>query len=101
MKQRKQRISDFIQSIEGNEISNAGLIIGGTSEPGIVVMTTTNGRDCLNDRREACHKSRNDGDCRNVSGCCNNSSNGGACNNAYDKSLQPSPNTVTTCGMQP
>lgn len=82
MNARKQKISEFIKSMEGHELDTATCLMGGASGNTYGIMSTKNGGDCTNDNRESCNKSRNDGACKNVSGCCNNSVNGTGCNNA-------------------
>lgn len=88
MNQRKQIISDFIKSMEGKELDAATCLMGGATGNTAGIMSTRNGGDCSNDNRESCHKSKNDGACKNVSGCCNNSINGTGCNNAL-KPISP------------
>lgn len=97
MEERKLRIAEFIESIDGGEVNGSTVLMGGAASPSVGLMSTQNGRNCINDTKDACNKSINDGDCKNVSGCCNNSKNGGACNNAYDQSIQERPNIAGIC----
>ena len=94
---RKKKISEFIAKMEGEVLATSTCLMGGASGNSAGTMSTTNGGDCTNDKKDACNKSKNDGACKNVSGFCNNSTNGSSCNNSIVIPSGPVKNTYVGC----
>ncbi len=74
------KISEFINSMEGEELDAATCLMGGATGDGAASPhAKTNGMDWSNSSMGECNESTNNGSCTNVSGMCNDSTNGGAC----------------------
>ena len=94
MKQRKQRIAEFVESVKGENITNSTIILGGAKNDSYGLNSTKNSTSCSNGTYDGCNKSENGGDCVNNLGMCNNSTNRGKCDNQY----QPVKNDLCMCG---
>ncbi len=88
MENKKMRISEFINSMEGEELNEATCLMGGTTGKDAKPEASTNGGNCINGNRDGCNYSTNDGACQNVQGGCDNSKNGTNCNNSYQPSVE-------------
>lgn len=82
MKEKKKRISDFIESVKTDRIEDSTILLGGAIKNPDGINTTQNGGSCKNPTLKGCNKSTNNGDCQNATGMCEGSKNAGACNNA-------------------
>lgn len=82
MKEKLQRISDFIESVKTDRIEDSTILLGGAVKNPDGINTTENSGSCKNDVYDACNKSTNGGDCQNGKYMCNNSKNKGVCNNS-------------------
>lgn len=80
MNERKSRIAEYIESIEGNELSSA--VLFGGEDKKKKKEYTKNGR-CTNGTIEGCEYSKNNSNCKNAVGTCEHSWNGANCLNGY------------------
>ncbi len=99
MNDQKTRIASFIETLEGEQMVESTVILGGAAGTSDDLMSTTNNGACKNASYDGCNKATNKGSCKNAVGSCNNSKNGGDCDNSWvlDKELHP---VVTTSCVQ-
>ncbi len=75
-------IATFIESMEGGEILENSILLGGFSAEYGKEFKTSNGGDCTNRGKEACEYSYNGRNCKNQVDMCTHSTNRGSrCNN--------------------
>lgn len=93
MKERKLKIAEFVESIEGSELKSVLL----TSTGAEASAPSYNTGGCSNGD-SGCSGSTNTGNCQNVTGMCGGSHNGASCNNnVKDPGTQIRPNTSQAC----
>lgn len=87
MTDKKSHIVSFIESLEGEEILENSVLLGGRKKGGNPEYSTTNEGDCTNTKIANCKTSYNGGNCKNTGSNCEDSTNGGAClNGDFSKS---------------
>lgn len=84
MEVKRIKISEFINSMEGEELDAATCLMGGASEEKEKRNGSRNGGACTNSTMDSCNYSINDGPCKNVTSYCDHSMNGADCNNSYE-----------------
>jgi len=84
MTSKKQRIRNFIDTIECEMMDESIVLLGGKkSEEEKEQEASRNNQSCTNGAVEGCDKSYNGGNCKNKEYCCTHSYNHGDCNNFY------------------
>jgi len=83
MSTQKQRIADFIESVETEEVGLSTVLLGGATKDPDSPMTAKNNGACKNVSAKGCNKSSNGGNCVNQLECCNDSTNNGDCDNGW------------------
>lgn len=84
IEERKNRIAEFIESLDEGDISSSTVLLGGAKKKEKEEeVGCYNGLDCKNANYDGCDKSTNKGRCLNEAGMCDNSKNYGGCNNSY------------------
>lgn len=96
MKDKKQKIADFIESVGRGDISSSTILLGGAQKNPDNSLSENSG-NCVNGNYESCNSATNRGDCYNTLNYCNKSKNGGACNNAGE-ATKPTNMRVDICG---
>lgn len=79
MDSRKSRIKAFLDTLPSSDITDGVQSTLLKTAMNHVGGSTTNSGDCTNINREACHKSKNAGSCKNSVNYCNDSKNGSNC----------------------
>ena len=79
MNSKKGRIAAFIDTLPSIDISEGAQSTLLKSSMDFVGGSTTNDKNCTNQNKQACDKSKNAGSCKNSVNFCNNSTNGGDC----------------------
>lgn len=91
--ERKNRIAEFVESLDEGDISSSTFLLGGTGDDSEGEYASYNGSDCKNDKYDSCNKATNRANCINATGMCSSSKNYGACDNTY----RPQPDNLGNC----
>lgn len=83
MKEKKERIAAFIESLEGKPVVENSVLLGGYTKMEDKEWASSNSGSCTNRSRGACESSTNGGNCKNEVEMCDNSTNrGSGCTNS-------------------
>lgn len=96
MKRQLNRISSFIESLEGEQLNDQSQSF--LLQTDLSSIGGSNGGDCKNSSSDACNKV-NGGACENSNNSCQSATNLGACKNIGEGTETPPPstNTDTSC----